>query len=78
MHVVVDTNVFINALFKQDQWCLKILAEESRGTFHFLFNDSTATELFVVVTEILESKKANKGEKYKILNRLLRNYNKKC
>lgn len=71
MLVVVDTNVIIGALFEYDEWCLKILAEESRGIFKFVFNHETATELLVIVTEIFGQKHADKPTKYRVLSKIL-------
>lgn len=72
MDVVVDTNVFLKALFDDDDWCLRILAEEAKGIFKFVFNLETAAELFVMLTETFTRKQADKHFKYKIISKFLK------
>lgn len=43
--VVVDTNVFIHALFLKDTWCQRVLQLESEGTIKFVFNQDMVKEL---------------------------------
>jgi putative PIN family toxin of toxin-antitoxin system len=38
MLVIVDTNIFIKALFFKNEWCLDLLKYQHEGTINFIFN----------------------------------------
>lgn len=52
--VVVDTNVFINAIFHNDKSCQKILQYNNENRIRFCFNEYTNNELYYILGELLQ------------------------
>lgn len=52
--VVVDTNVFINAIFHNDKACKKILQYNNENKIQFCFNEYTNKELYYIIGELLQ------------------------
>ena len=53
MRVVVDTNVFINGLFKNDDFCKAIFRLKSLNKITFVMNQEMQNELLVAFGNIL-------------------------
>lgn len=54
MQVVVDTNIFIKALFFKNEWCMQLLNYEARGTIQFVFNLPMLRELnYVIISQLI-------------------------
>lgn len=69
MVVTVDTNVFINALFFKDPWCLKVLENEAKELIVFSMNQATYTELQVVFAlHVAES--IDRANSYRLYSKL--------
>lgn len=56
MKVVVDTNVFIKALFFNEKYPLRLLQMESCGDIKFVMSNETQSELSKTIHFIAESK----------------------
>lgn len=54
IRVVVDTNVFVNAIFHNDKTCQKILQYNNENKIKFCFNEYTNNELYYIIGEILQ------------------------
>lgn len=70
MVVTVDTNVIIEALFFQNDFCLKILEEESREKIVFAMNQAMYTELTVVYMLHITDPKISEERRYKLCGKL--------
>ena len=53
MRIVVDTNVFINGIFKQDTFCKAIFNLKSLNKVSFVMNKEMQNELLVSFGNIL-------------------------
>lgn len=66
MDVVLDTNVFINGLFKSDEFCRALFKLKSNNKITFVMNEKMQDELLVTFAQILlktyEKKKYTLGE----------------
>lgn len=66
MDIVVDTNVFINGLFKGDEFCKAIFKLKATNNVAFVMNKEMQEELLVTFANILlkayEIKKDNKAQ----------------
>lgn len=70
MVVTVDTNVIIDALFFQNDFCLRVLEMESRENLVFAMNQAMYTELTVVYMLHITDPKINDERKYKLCGKL--------
>lgn len=52
--VVVDTNVFINAIFHNDKSCQRILQYNNENKIKFCFNEYTNSELYYIVGQLIQ------------------------
>ena len=68
IRVVVDTNVFINAIFHDDKTCQKILQYNNENKIQFCFNEYTNRELYYIIGELLQ-KTMKKIDTAKMLSR---------
>lgn len=70
MRVVVDTNVFINGIFKGDSFCKAIFKLKSLNKISFVMNKEMQNELLITFVNILLNafKKMNKGKEINILS----------
>lgn len=62
MKVVVDTNVFVRALFFNDKWSKKVIQEEKNGDLIFVMSADTQRELCNTLIAIAISKGCNLEE----------------
>ena len=53
MRIVVDTNVFINGIFKKDTFCKAIFNMKSLNKVSFVMNKEMQNELLVTFGNIL-------------------------
>lgn len=70
MDIVVDTNVFINGIFKNDEFCRAIFNLKSMNKVTFVMNQKMQDELLVTFANILLEafkKKKDKGIQVKII-----------
>ena len=68
MRIVVDTNVFINGIFKQDNFCKAIFKLKSLNKITFVMNKEMQNELLVTFGNILLEafKRINKNQSFNI------------
>lgn len=68
MRIVVDTNVFINGIFKKDTYCKAIFALKSLNKVSFVMNKEMQNELLITFGDILLEafKKVNKSQVFNI------------
>lgn len=66
MDVVLDTNIFINGLFKDDGFCKALFKLKATNKISFVMNEKMQDELLLTFAQILlkiyEKKKENLGE----------------
>jgi len=68
--VVVDTNVFINGIFKQDDFAQALFQLKSANKICFVMNKEMQNELLTIFSEILleaYKRKNKKGEEINII-----------
>jgi putative PIN family toxin of toxin-antitoxin system len=70
MIVTVDTNVFIEALFFKEEWCLKVLEKEFRKEIVFAMNQATYTELMVVFMLHIAKSEISDERRYRLCTKL--------
>ena len=70
MRIVVDTNVFINGLFKEDNFCKAIFQLKNLNKITFVMNKEMQDELLVTFGNILMEafKRTKKGTNIKIFS----------
>lgn len=68
MKVVVDTNVFIDGLFKNDDFCRAIFRLKSLNKITFVMNKEMQNELLIAFGDILMEaiKRSDKSKKFNI------------
>ena len=66
LEVIVDTNVFIDAIFSKDEAILPIFEKECNGELRFVFCNQTIGELHGIIEEICMRLKYNKKNIHKI------------
>ena len=68
MRIVVDTNVFINGIFKQDSFCKAIFKLKSLNKITFVLNKEMQNELLVTFGNILLEafKRINENQSFNI------------
>lgn len=63
MDIVVDTNVFINGIFKDDEFCKAIFKLKTTNNVTFVMNKEMQNELLVTfATILLEAYEAKKDK----------------
>lgn len=67
MRIVVDTNVFVNGIFKQDSFCKTIFKLKSLNKITFVMNKEMQDELLFTFYNILLEAFKRKKEKDKEL-----------
>lgn len=70
MDIVVDTNVFINGIFKNDEYCKAIFKLKAMNKVTFVMNKKMQEELLVTFANILLEafrKKEAKGAEIKVI-----------
>jgi putative PIN family toxin of toxin-antitoxin system len=65
MLVIVDTNVFIKALFFRNEWCSRLLQYQNEGTINFIYNLEMAQELTATIIIQLMKNNAMKKDIFK-------------
>lgn len=74
MRVVLDTNVFIDALFAGDKNCTLILREEHKGEFQLIMSNEMHEELLRMMKKMVEEYEFNSSDTiniFKILSRAI-------
>lgn len=68
MRIVVDTNVFINGIFKQDDFCKAVFKLKSLNKVCFVMNKEMQNELLITFGNILLKaiEKTNESNEFKI------------
>lgn len=66
LEIVVDTNVFIDAIFKGDKDILPIFKKERNKEIRFVFCNQTITELYKKIEDICHELKYRKIEIHKV------------
>ncbi|MCX8129785.1 MAG: putative toxin-antitoxin system toxin component, PIN family [Clostridia bacterium] len=55
MKIVIDTNVFVKAIFHNDKWCQKVLENVQNGLVTYYLNDAIDTEInFIFMFHAIE------------------------
>ena len=62
MRVVIDTNVFINGIFKKDQFCKAIFRLKSLNKITLVMNKDMQNELFITFGNIINSNYCTEDE----------------
>ena len=68
MRVIVDTNVFINGIFKGDEYCKAVFKLKSMNKISFVMNKEMQNELIFTFYNILIEAYKRKKDKNKELN----------